>query len=482
MNTSEEEQLVQPTQQFWTNAYQTNIGKLVGICYRYTHNYQLSEDLAHDAFVKAIEKFKTLRSHENFDAWLRMIVVNHVLQHLRNLKQHPYSQQLPADDAGMMADQETTAEEQQITFTTAELLSTVARLPEHHRLVFNLYVFEQFTHAQIGEQLDISEGTSKSHLARARKKLQQLLAEKIETQRNYNKERAAILLLTLADDTKTDQLFFMQVNQLSIVPKKQLFPAAHQPATGHSFKTAQPKTPFQIVVILSSVVVVTLAIFILARRPGSRRENHENQITATAVPADAHAPAQQTNKQNIAAGTATISANNIYILRNKKLHLMKPLDSLALILALSTAPTRTVVARDSIKHQIEWQSLQAATAPPDSSHLSDPVKPPMMPSIDPAEQGSFRATGLFWRKDNLEVDFKGDVRVDFKDQHFQGKGTFNFLGKVHLLIVEGEQVIQGKMIKLSNRDYHLTLLNGTEAAAQYGDQGKNGAVVITRRE
>ena len=78
------------TKEFWEKAYQSNIGKLVGICYRYTRNYQLSEDLAHDAFLKAIDKSGTFKGEGKFDAWLRRIVVNHTLQYLRDRKKAPY--------------------------------------------------------------------------------------------------------------------------------------------------------------------------------------------------------------------------------------------------------------------------------------------------------------------------------------------------------------------------------------------------------
>ena len=68
--------------------------------------------------------------------------------------------------------------------------------------------------------------------------------------------------------------------------------------------------------------------------------------------------------------------------------------------------------------------------------------------------------------------------MDFKEQHFQGNGTFDFLGTVPLLVVDGQVAPSGKTIKLLKQDYRLSIINSEEAGIKYGDQGKNGAVVI----
>ena len=159
------------TKEFWEKAYQDNIGRLIGICYRYTKNYPLSEDLAHDAFLKAIDKAGTFKGSGQFEAWLRRIVVNHTLQYLRDRKKDPPLVDSMPDLIAPETIEENSHPSKSMSFTIPELIDTIDQLPEHHRLVFNLYVMEEFTHSQIGDELGISEGTSKSHLARARKKL-----------------------------------------------------------------------------------------------------------------------------------------------------------------------------------------------------------------------------------------------------------------------------------------------------------------------
>ena len=80
---------------FWGKVYRRNIGEMIEICYRYTGNRQIAEDLAHDAFMKAVDKSATFEGKGHIDAWLRRIVVNTALQHLRDQKK-----QKPINDCG----------------------------------------------------------------------------------------------------------------------------------------------------------------------------------------------------------------------------------------------------------------------------------------------------------------------------------------------------------------------------------------------
>ena len=68
---------------FWERKYRRNLGRIVGICYRYVNDRAVAEDLAQDIFVKAMEKFTTIRAIGRFDAWLTHIAVNHCIDHLR---------------------------------------------------------------------------------------------------------------------------------------------------------------------------------------------------------------------------------------------------------------------------------------------------------------------------------------------------------------------------------------------------------------
>lgn len=462
--------LTESTKEFWEKTYQSNIGRLIGICYRYTGNYQLSEDLAHDAFLKAIDKSGTFKGKGKFESWLRRIVVNHTLQYLRDRKKDPHLVDMMPDLASQHPMEENIHSIKFGRFTAAELIDTIGQLPEHHRLVFNLYVLEEFTHAQIGEELGISEGTSKSHLARARKKLKQLLIEKVEEDQNEKEhKKALVLLLAMDTDENMDKIFQECFGDFSIPPRQPSSLESIQSGNQHAFRYNFLKSNVNIIAI-STILSIILIIVLVA----SKREKPAQKISDSTTAEKKHPPVQ--------SQTATILQDSVIPERNLKQKTMKPLDSLALMLALSSGSLNAATAKDSIKDQIEKYSQidtklseDSAIAKPKSDLVSAPGKVQK-------EKGTFRASALYWSEKDNEVYFKGKVRVDFREQHFQGNGSFTFLGKVSLLVIDGQQVLSGKTLKLAVDDYELMTLDSKEAAEKYGDKGIYGAVEITRKQ
>lgn len=153
---------------FWTKEYQRNIGKLVGVCYRYVGNWQVAEDLAQDAFLRAIEKSDTYHAWGSFEKWLKKIAVNEALMYLRNRPE-----MVEVDDK-MAVEQGTIDESKEVetAFTQEELLEAISKLAVKQRTVFNLYAVEHYSHAKIAETLGISVANSKVLLSRARAELQ----------------------------------------------------------------------------------------------------------------------------------------------------------------------------------------------------------------------------------------------------------------------------------------------------------------------
>ncbi|MBO4489488.1 MAG: sigma-70 family RNA polymerase sigma factor [Bacteroidales bacterium] len=174
------------TKSFWTRQYQKHINEMIGVCYRYVANRETAEDLAHNAFLKAIEKADTFKGTGSFHQWLIRITVNTVLMYMReNERKNLKDGQLRVEE---MADTLTDSEDmdgegmmeaiRSAHFTQEEILEAISELPEHHRTVLNLYIFDHYSHKEIAALQGISVNTSKSHLLRARKKLQQILFNK----------------------------------------------------------------------------------------------------------------------------------------------------------------------------------------------------------------------------------------------------------------------------------------------------------------
>ena len=160
--------------QFWTKAYQRNIAKMVGMCCRYVGDRAVAEDLAHEAFLKAIEKSGTYRRLGSFDGWLMRINLNTTMDYLRR---QPQFLSMDDDTVGtrFIASASDEPDETCIAasdLTESEILSAICALPEKQRAVFNLYVFENQPHAKIAETLQIGVRSSKRYLSEARAQLQ----------------------------------------------------------------------------------------------------------------------------------------------------------------------------------------------------------------------------------------------------------------------------------------------------------------------
>ncbi len=208
---------------FWDTAYRKNAPVLSGVLRRYVSDSNTARDLLHETFATAIDKHAGYTGKGSFEGWLHRIAVNTALMYLRSEKNKPGSTELlstviAADDFDENnADDARTAIEE-ADFSDEELLSAVDRLPEHHKTVFNMYVMDDFSHKQIAAELNISSGTSKSHLARARKKIQQYLYEDALNKKRtkVGKRASALILLFPAKTHFIDKLYRTRLSDYSL--------------------------------------------------------------------------------------------------------------------------------------------------------------------------------------------------------------------------------------------------------------------------
>lgn len=147
--------------------------KMYGVCIYYSKNAAEAEDLLHDGFMKV---FDNIRKYEdgNFEAWMRKVFVNLALMKFRREKR-----MTNVDDISYYQDKEDFIMENSDSQLNAdEIMLLVADLPPQYKLVFNLYAIEGYKHSEIAEKLEISEGTSKSNLSRARDILKDKLSKR----------------------------------------------------------------------------------------------------------------------------------------------------------------------------------------------------------------------------------------------------------------------------------------------------------------
>ncbi len=149
--------------------YKQYASKLFSLCLKYSKNYAEAEDNLHDAFITVFSKIDQYKNRGSFEGWLKRIAINTSLQRYReNVGVFDIVNEGNIEDVTVDINDEDVS----IDF----LLKIIQELPDRYRLVFNLYVLDGYSHVEISELINISEGTSKSNLARAR----MILKEKIE--------------------------------------------------------------------------------------------------------------------------------------------------------------------------------------------------------------------------------------------------------------------------------------------------------------
>jgi len=146
------------------------------VCLKYSNNKQEAEDNLHDSFITIFGKIKQFKNKGSFEGWLKRIAVNICLQKYRkqsvlNIVTDQYPDKIDVE-----------VEEDNISLKY--LLQLIQELPNRYRMVFNLYVLDGYSHKEIAELLNISVGTSKSNLSRARLNLK----ERIETETKLKKK------------------------------------------------------------------------------------------------------------------------------------------------------------------------------------------------------------------------------------------------------------------------------------------------------
>lgn len=142
---------------------------MYGVCLRYAGSTAEAEDVLQEGFIKVFRKIDSYRGEGSFEGWIRRIFVNTAIEYYRK---RTYLQPITGQE-------ENTVEGNYLSvldhLAEQDIIKLVQQLAPGYRTVFNLYVVEGYTHKQIADMLNISEGTSKSQLSRAKQILQELV-------------------------------------------------------------------------------------------------------------------------------------------------------------------------------------------------------------------------------------------------------------------------------------------------------------------
>lgn len=161
--------------------YERFAPKMLGVCIRYIRDREEAEHVMIGGMVKVFEKLNQYSGEGSLEGWVRRIMVNESLMYIRKHKNMSLEVEVEK------ADEEPDYQLLETQLEAQDLLNLIAELPVGYGTVFNLYAIEGYNHKEIAETLGISENTSKSQLSRARKLLQNKLAQ---LQENELKDRS----------------------------------------------------------------------------------------------------------------------------------------------------------------------------------------------------------------------------------------------------------------------------------------------------
>lgn len=154
-------------------------GKMLGVCMRYTRDNDSAQEVCQEAFIKVFDKLSEFDFKGSFEGWVRRIMVN------ASIDAHRKKQRLAmSTDEDFLLESTSLYEEEddfdkELTKIKAKhALEAIQALSPAYQTVFNLYVIENYSHKEIAEILGISEGASKSNLAKAKQNLRKILKEK----------------------------------------------------------------------------------------------------------------------------------------------------------------------------------------------------------------------------------------------------------------------------------------------------------------
>ncbi len=147
-------------------------GKMFAICLRYASNRAGAEDILQEGFIKLFNNLDKFKNIGSFEGWVKRIFINTAIEQYRKAIQS--ERYIEIDQVYNIQNQE---EDANSRLARHDLLKLVQQLPDGYRTVFNLYAIEGYGHKEIAQMLEISIGTSKSQLSRARLFLQKMLSE-----------------------------------------------------------------------------------------------------------------------------------------------------------------------------------------------------------------------------------------------------------------------------------------------------------------
>lgn len=154
-------------------------GKMLGVCMRYTRDNDSAQEVCQEAFIKVFDKLSEFDFKGSFEGWVRRIMVNASIDAHR--KKQRFAMSTDEDfllESTSLYEEDDHFDKELTKIKAKHALEAIQALSPAYQTVFNLYVIENYSHKEIADILSISEGASKSNLAKAKQNLRKILKEK----------------------------------------------------------------------------------------------------------------------------------------------------------------------------------------------------------------------------------------------------------------------------------------------------------------
>ena len=144
------------------------------ICMRYSKNKAEAEDIMQEGFIKVFKNIKSFRHEGSFEGWIKRIMINTAINHHQKNLKHYYHDNIDNYQESINTDNEVDVAPD-LPVPKEQIMNMIQNLPEGYKFVFNMYVFEGYSHKEIAKELNITVSTSKSQLFKARNFLRKQL-------------------------------------------------------------------------------------------------------------------------------------------------------------------------------------------------------------------------------------------------------------------------------------------------------------------
>jgi RNA polymerase sigma factor (sigma-70 family) len=144
---------------------------MYNICLRMVNDSGHAEDILQESFLQVFTHISGFRGQSTIGAWIKRIVINHCLNHLKKRK----TRFLEINEKSESLSDSGSVDEREFSLTVENIREAVRQLPDGYRIVFNLYLMEEHSHKQIAEMLGMSESAVKTQYHRAKQKIREII-------------------------------------------------------------------------------------------------------------------------------------------------------------------------------------------------------------------------------------------------------------------------------------------------------------------